>query len=146
MNRNLDLKIEEVLNDIEFFLNESNQVPIKSNKVQTKKGHDPVEAELGDIEDFLKARKSSDIPKTFREECDDEDDEKCSKKCNTKKKPVEPNEIDDDSDALSEEFLDEEFENFKNEDKENGLDIQTINEELEYIESFVDNYTTFMED
>ena len=114
------------------------ETPIRDNSVEKRKGYDPLEPEEGDLDDFLAEIDAHDITlkksKYMMEECDEED----HKGKKGKKKLVEPNEVEEESETLEEDFdVDAEMEALLSEDAD---ELRLLDEELEDIESFLESY------
>lgn len=127
------------------------ETPIRDNSVPTKKGQDPLKPTKGDVEDFEDECEEHDIEckKESSEEIDADllrlaeackaeackDESGCKA---TKKKPVEPDEIEEDNEALDENFdIDAEFDALLKEEDE---ELMSFDEELNDIETFLENY------
>lgn len=112
------------------------ETPIRDNSVEKRKGYDSLDPEVADLDDFLAEIEADDITlkksKYMMEECEEEG---CKGK---KKKPVEPNEVEEESEALEEDFdLDAEYDALLAEDAD---EMKLLDEELEDIESFLESY------
>lgn len=120
------------------------EVPIRDNSVENKAGHDDLDADEWDFDKFMDELDADDIKpvkheakkiKAKKEEDKDEDYDK---------EPIEPNEIEPESEALDEDFdLDSEYNSLLNEEDE---ELKMFDEELADMESFLENYELFMED
>lgn len=113
--------------------------PMRDNSVEKRKGYDPLDPDTADLDDFLDEVDDDDITlkksKYMMEAgCDNEDD--CERKGG--KKLIEPNEIEDESEALEEDFdLDAEYDSLLFEDSE---EMRLLDEDLQDIESFLESY------
>ena len=115
------------------------KTPISDNSVEKRKGYDSLEPKVADLDDFLSEVDADDITlkksKYMMEDCDE-----CGKDHHkkSKKKPVEPNEVDEDSEALEEDFdVDSELDALLAEDAD---EMRLFDEDLEDIESFLESY------
>ena len=120
------------------FHKDQGDTPIRDNTVETKPGHDKVKPTNGDVKDFAKAEETE----VIEEGCKKEEKCDCGKKdcpiCSKKKKPVEADEIEKDSDTLEEDFdVDSEYDALV---KSEEADLLAFDEELKDLESFLENY------
>lgn len=115
------------------------ETPIRTNAVEKRKGYDELDPEIADLDDFLDEIEADDITlkksKYMMEACCKKE-EKCDKI--KTKKLVEPNEVEEDSETLEEDFdIDAEMDALLAEDAD---EMKLLDEELEDIESFLESY------